>query len=124
MCSRKTRPSIPGEGHRAYGSKRGFGEIAVVRDLTNMPDDVKRRTTTPAQDAEQHRIVLYLACNVFRTSDLIQSILAVFDRLGLDRKISSRMRQSTTAETRRRRKVRSSMPFDDPRHRARRKPHR
>jgi len=68
----------------AYDYKRYFDEIAVIRDLTNMPEDVKWRTAAPAQDGERHRIVLYLGCNVFRTSHMIQTIIAIFDRLGLD----------------------------------------
>jgi Fe-S oxidoreductase len=68
----------------AYDYKRYFDEIAVIRDLTNMPEEVKWRTAAPAQDGERHRIVLYLGCNVFRTSHMIQTITAIFDRLGLD----------------------------------------
>jgi len=68
----------------AYDYRRYFGEIAVIRDLTNMPEDVRWRTAAPPLDAEPHRIVLYLGCNVFRTSHMIQTITAIFDRLGLD----------------------------------------
>ncbi len=67
----------------AYDYKRYFDEIAVLRDLTNMPDEAKWRTAAPAED-ERHRIVLYLGCNVFRTSHMIHTITAIFDRLGLD----------------------------------------
>jgi Fe-S oxidoreductase len=68
----------------AYDYKRYFDEIAVIRDLTTMPEEAKWRTTAPTQDGERHRIVLYLGCNVFRTSHMIQTITAIFDRLGLD----------------------------------------
>ena len=68
----------------AYDYGRYFGEIAVLRDLTNMPEDMKWRTAAPAPDALPHRIVLYLGCNVFRTSHMIQTITAIFDRLGLE----------------------------------------
>ena len=68
----------------AYDYKRYFDEIAVIRDLTNMPEEVKWCTAAPGQDAERHRIVLYLGCNVFRTSHMIQTVTAIFDRLGLD----------------------------------------
>jgi Fe-S oxidoreductase len=67
-----------------YDYKRYFDEIAVIRDLTNMPEKAKWRTAAPAQDGEHHRIVLYLGCNVFRTSHMIQTIIEIFDRLGLD----------------------------------------
>ena len=68
----------------AYDYKRYFDEIAVIRDLTTMPGEGKWRTTAPAPDGERHRIVLYLGCNVFRTSHMIQTVTAIFDRLGLD----------------------------------------
>jgi Fe-S oxidoreductase len=68
----------------AYDYKGYFDEIAVIRDLTNMPEEAKWRTAAPTQDGERHRIVLYLGCNVFRTSHMIQTITAIFDRLGLD----------------------------------------
>jgi heterodisulfide reductase subunit D len=68
----------------AYDYKRYFDEIAVTRDLTNMPNEAKWRTTAPASAGERHRIVLYLGCNVFRTSHMIHTITAIFDRLGLD----------------------------------------
>src|SRR6266508_3332000 len=67
----------------AYDYKRYFDEIAVIRELTHMPDEAKWRTAAPAED-ERHRIVLYLGCNVFRTSHMIHTITAIFDRLGLD----------------------------------------
>ena len=41
----------------AYDYKRYFDEIAVIRDLTNMPEEAKWRTAAPAQDGERHRIV-------------------------------------------------------------------
>lgn len=67
----------------AYDYKRYFDEIAVIRDLTSMPEEARWRTAPPAA-GERHRIVLYLGCNVFRTSHMIQTITAIFDRLGLD----------------------------------------
>jgi heterodisulfide reductase subunit D len=68
----------------AYDYKRYFDEIAVIRDLTSMPAEAKWRTSAPSAAGERHRIVLYLGCNVFRTSHMIQTITAIFDRLGLD----------------------------------------
>src|SRR6266545_1030873 len=67
----------------AYDYKRYFDEIAVIRDLTNMPGEARWHTAAPAKD-ERHSIVLYLGCNVFRTSHMIHTITAIFDRLGLD----------------------------------------
>ena len=68
----------------AFDYGRYFGEIAVIRDLTTMPDEARWRLAAPAREPEPHRIVLYLGCNVFRTSHMIRTITAIFDRLGLD----------------------------------------
>ena len=69
----------------AYDYKGYFDEIAVVRDLINMPAEAARwQTSPPPRDGERHQIVLYLGCNVFRTSHMIQTVVAIFDRLGLD----------------------------------------
>jgi Fe-S oxidoreductase len=68
----------------AYNYGRYFSEIATIRDLTTMPEDARWRVTAPAETDERHAIVLYLGCNVFRTSHMIQTVTAIFDRLGLD----------------------------------------
>jgi hypothetical protein len=39
-----------------YDYKRYFGKIAVIRDLTTMPEKAGR-TTAPAENDEQHPIV-------------------------------------------------------------------
>src|SRR5262249_35554955 len=61
-----------------------FGEITLTQDLTTLPEDRTWRLTPPGRDPEPHRIVLYLGCNVLRTSHMIQTISAIFDRLDLD----------------------------------------
>jgi len=68
----------------AYDYKRYFDEIAITRDLLNMPGETAWRLTAPPAEGERHQIVLYLGCNVFRTSHMIQTVNAIFDRLGLD----------------------------------------
>jgi Fe-S oxidoreductase len=68
----------------AYDYRRYFGEIALTHDLTTLPEDRTWRLAAPGRDAEHHRIVLYLGCNVLRTSHMVQTITAIFDRLGLD----------------------------------------
>jgi len=68
----------------AYDYRRHFGEIALTHDLTTLPDERTWRLAPPARDPEPHRIVLYLGCNVLRTSHMIRTITAIFDRLGLD----------------------------------------
>ena len=67
-----------------YDYKRYFGEITTLHDLTTRPEDRTWRLAAPPREAEPHAIVLYLGCNVLRTSHLVQTVTAVFDLLGLD----------------------------------------
>ena len=67
-----------------YDYKRYFGEIKTLHDLTTRREDRTWRLAAPSREAEPHAIVLYLGCNVLRTSHLVQTVTAVFDRLGLD----------------------------------------
>lgn len=67
-----------------YDYSRHFGEITLTQDLTTLPGERTWRLASPGRDAEPHRIVLYLGCNVLRTSHMIQTVIAIFDRLGLD----------------------------------------
>jgi Fe-S oxidoreductase len=67
----------------AYDYRRHFGEITLTHDLMTLPGERAWRLTAP-RGREPHRIVLYLGCNVLRTSHMIQTVTAIFDRLGLD----------------------------------------
>ncbi len=67
-----------------YDYSRYFGEIGLTHDLTTLPAERTWRLTPPGRTPERHKIVLYLGCNVLRTSHMIQTITAIFDRLGLD----------------------------------------
>ncbi|PWU24356.1 MAG: hypothetical protein C5B48_06785 [Candidatus Rokuibacteriota bacterium] len=67
-----------------YDYKRHFGEITLTQDLTTLPEERTWRLTPPARGGEPHRIVLYLGCNVLRTSHMIRTITAIFDQLALD----------------------------------------
>lgn len=60
-----------------------FGEIKLTHDLLITPDE-RSWLLTPPRDGERHDVVLYLGCNVLRTSHMVQTATAVFDRLGLD----------------------------------------
>ncbi|HET7341570.1 MAG TPA: heterodisulfide reductase-related iron-sulfur binding cluster [Methylomirabilota bacterium] len=60
-----------------------FSEIALTHDMLSRPED-RRWRLTPAAPGERHEIVLYLGCNVLRTSHMVQTVTAIFDRLGLD----------------------------------------
>ena len=56
----------------AYDYKKHFGEITLTQDLTTLPDERTWRLQAPERDAEPHQIVLYLGCNVLRTSHMIR----------------------------------------------------
>ena len=60
-----------------------FGEIKRTQDLMTKAEDRTWSLTAP-RDGERHDVVLYLGCNVLRTSHMIQTVTAIFDRLGLD----------------------------------------
>ena len=68
----------------AYDYKRYFGEIKTLHDLTTRRDERTWNLAIPGRDEAPHAIVLYLGCNVLRTSHLVQTVTAIFDRLGLD----------------------------------------
>src|SRR6202162_2256717 len=58
--------------------------MLLTQNLTTLPEERTWRLTAPPREGEHHDIVLYLGCNVLRTSHMIQTITAIFDRLGLD----------------------------------------
>jgi hypothetical protein len=68
----------------AFDYKQYFGDIVVAQDLVTRPEERTWRLAAPPRDAEHHDIVLYLGCNVLRTSHMIKTVIAVFERLGLD----------------------------------------
>jgi Fe-S oxidoreductase len=67
-----------------YDYARYFGEITLTHDLTSRREDRRWRLGAPGRDPEHHQYVLYLGCNVLRTSHMVQTVTAIFDRLGLD----------------------------------------
>ena len=67
-----------------YDYKKHFGEITLTHDLLSRPEERTWRLAAPPREGERHQIVLYLGCNVLRTSHMIQTVTAIFDRLGLD----------------------------------------
>ena len=68
----------------SYDYRAYFGDITLTHDLTTRPDDRRWRLTPPPAAGEHHDIVLYLGCNVLRTSHMLQTVTTIFDRLGLD----------------------------------------
>ncbi len=67
-----------------YDYAKYFGEIALTHDLTTRPEERTWRLAPPPREPEPHRFVLYLGCNVLRTSHMVRTVTAIFDRLGLD----------------------------------------
>lgn len=67
-----------------YDYANYFGEIALTHDLTTRPEERTWRLGPPPREPEPHRFVLYLGCNVLRTSHMVRTVTAIFDRLGLD----------------------------------------
>jgi Fe-S oxidoreductase len=65
-----------------YG--RHFGEISLAHDLTTTAEERTWRLQAPPREAEHHDVILYLGCNVLRTPHMIRTVVAIFDRLGLD----------------------------------------
>lgn len=65
-----------------YG--KHFGEIKLAHDLMTTPDERTWRLAAPEAHPTRKSIVLYLGCNVLRTSHMVRTVTAVFDRLGLD----------------------------------------
>jgi Fe-S oxidoreductase len=68
----------------AYDYGAFFREVTLTQDLTTLPEDRRWRLAPPGPDAERHDIVLYLGCNVLRTSHMVRTVTTIFDRLGLD----------------------------------------
>ena len=68
----------------AFDYGKHFGEMKVLHDLMTTPDERRWRLSAPERDPEPHAIVLYLGCNVLRTSHMIRTVTALFDHLGLD----------------------------------------
>jgi hypothetical protein len=67
-----------------YDYAKYFGEIRLTHDLTTRPEERTWRLVPPPREPEPRRFVLYLGCNVLRTSHMVRTVTAIFDRLGLD----------------------------------------
>ena len=68
----------------SYDYRAHFGEITLTQDLMSRPDERRWRLTPPPAAGEHHDLVLYLGCNVLRTSHMVRTVTAIFDLLGLD----------------------------------------
>ena len=68
---------------KSFDYGKYFGEIKLTHDLLTKKEE-RTWLLKPPRDGERHDVVLYLGCNVLRTSHMIQTVTAIFDRLGLD----------------------------------------
>jgi Fe-S oxidoreductase len=68
----------------SYDYRAHFGEVTLTQDLMVRADERRWRLAPPPAAGEHHDIVLYLGCNVLRTSHMVRTVTAIFDRLGLD----------------------------------------
>ncbi|MBI2165098.1 MAG: (Fe-S)-binding protein [Chloroflexi bacterium] len=60
-----------------------FREMRLIHDLTILPGDRRWRAVPPTRP-EPHKVVLYLGCNVLRTSHMVSTISDILDLLGVD----------------------------------------
>ncbi|MCI0847116.1 MAG: (Fe-S)-binding protein [Chloroflexi bacterium] len=63
--------------------KKYFREIDVVHGLQTKPEDRDWLLSTPEDDVKQSDIVLYLGCNVLRTTHLIRTVTDIFKLMGV-----------------------------------------
>jgi Fe-S oxidoreductase len=68
----------------SYDYRAHFGEVTLTQDLMSRRDERRWRLTPAPAAGEHHDIVLYLGCNVLRTSHMVRTVTALFDLLGLD----------------------------------------
>jgi heterodisulfide reductase subunit D len=68
----------------SYDYRAHFGEVTLTQDLMSRRDERRWRLTAPPVSGEPHDVVLYLGCNVLRTSHMVRTVTAIFDLLGLD----------------------------------------
>ena len=64
--------------------KNYFRDIDVVHSLQTKPDDRDWLLSTPPDDIKQSDVVLYLGCNVLRTTHLIRTVTDIFKLMGVD----------------------------------------
>jgi len=64
--------------------KKYFREIDVVHGLQSSPDEREWLLSTPEDDVKQSDIVLYLGCNVLRTTHLVRTVMDIFKLLDVN----------------------------------------
>jgi len=61
-----------------------YKEIDVLHGLQTAPEERQWLLTTPKADVKPAKVVLYLGCNVLRTSHLVQTVVDVFKLLNVN----------------------------------------
>ena len=61
-----------------------YREIDVLHGLQSAPEERDWLLTTPKGDVKQSDIVLYLGCNVLRTTHLVRTVMDLFKLLDVD----------------------------------------
>ena len=61
-----------------------YREIDVLHGLQSTPEERDWLLTTPKGDVKQSEVVLYLGCNVLRTTHLVRTVIDVFKLLNID----------------------------------------
>ena len=61
-----------------------YREIDVVHGLQTKPEDQEWLLTTPKDDVKQTDVVLYLGCNVLRTTHMIRTVTDIFKLMGVN----------------------------------------
>ncbi len=72
-----------GNKDRNYYSKF-FREIDVLHGMQSTPEDREWLLTSPKGEVRQAKVVLYMGCNVMRTTHLMRTVTDVFKLLGVD----------------------------------------
>ena len=68
-----------GSFYRTY-----FKEIDTLHSLQTVPEEREWLLSVPKGDVKPHQIVLYLGCNVLRTSHLVRTVVDVLKLLDVD----------------------------------------
>ena len=61
-----------------------FREVDVLHGLQTAPEERQWSTSVPKDDVKSAQIVLYLGCNVLRTTHLVQTVVDIFNLLEVD----------------------------------------
>ena len=69
--------------NRSFYSKY-FREGEVLHGLQVQPDDREWVLSVPKDDVKPHDVVLYLGCNVLKTSNLVQTVVDIFKLMDVD----------------------------------------